>query len=416
MGSAKSVAKYRIGNQDLTLYHTSEKVEPQNLLQLCLKSSLFPKAFWQYRDSTSKMLAVGSIASWSEAPSIQLLESLEGNKFEPFVFGGQSFDSTSDYKPFYSPFFFLPQFLFIEDPNETTLHTFSLDSKSPTPLKLNIDIQNDSPFLEIKSTHHLPDQSRWCELIESCHQDFKQNKVHKVVLARKTTLTFNNKISHSSLLGCLEKSCTDSSRFAFILDPNTCFLGSSPETLFKREGDSFETEALAGTLPITSKGELLSHQKNSKEFEYVTSYLSRFLDQYTHSISKSPCQEVPFKNLIHLKVQYKAKFKKPISDMDLISHLHPTPAIGGSPKEEALKKIKACEPFKRGWYSAPVGCIKENSSEFVVAIRSLYATGNEVNLFSGCGIIPQSDPIEEWNELNHKIEPYMQFFKEVQNV
>ena len=86
-----------------------------------------------------------------------------------------------------------------------------------------------------------------------------------------------------------------------------------------------------------------------------------------------------------------------------LSKLHPTPAVGGFPKYQALELIQQIEPFERGWYAAPVGWVGYDQAEFAVAIRSGLIDRNQLLLFAGAGIVRGSQSEEEWAEIETKI-------------
>ncbi|MBL8046440.1 MAG: chorismate-binding protein, partial [Anaerolineales bacterium] len=87
---------------------------------------------------------------------------------------------------------------------------------------------------------------------------------------------------------------------------------------------------------------------------------------------------------------------------------HPTPAVGGRPREAALKFIREHEKLDRGWYAAPVGWVDHRGQgEFAVALRSALLRGNRATLFAGCGIMADSDPEREYAESNLKLKPML---------
>ncbi|NBB72314.1 MAG: isochorismate synthase, partial [Bacteroidetes bacterium] len=92
--------------------------------------------------------------------------------------------------------------------------------------------------------------------------------------------------------------------------------------------------------------------------------------------------------------------------LDAVHALHPTPAIGGVPTEDALQAIRAQEPFARGWYAGPVGWIGPDAAEFAVAIRSGLIRDNTLALYSGAGIVDGSAPDSEWEEIEQKISDF----------
>ena len=96
------------------------------------------------------------------------------------------------------------------------------------------------------------------------------------------------------------------------------------------------------------------------------------------------------------------------SYIGLIDCLHPTPALGGYPKAEALEFIENNEFGTRGLYGSPVGYIDVyDDCEFIVAIRSMLIKGDQATLFAGCGIVKNSDPDSEVAETAVKFSPMM---------
>ena len=95
-----------------------------------------------------------------------------------------------------------------------------------------------------------------------------------------------------------------------------------------------------------------------------------------------------------------------IDDAALLSSLHPTPALCGTPKEKAFSLIRELEPFERGLYGGVLGWTTDEESEWIVAIRSCFLHGNVATLFSAAGIVEGSHPEEEWDELNQKLKLY----------
>ena len=99
-----------------------------------------------------------------------------------------------------------------------------------------------------------------------------------------------------------------------------------------------------------------------------------------------------------------------VTDAALLQALHPTPAVGGYPRGEALEEIRNLEPFDRGWYAGPVGWIGPEASEFAVGLRSGLVRGRTLALFSGAGIVAGSVPDEEWAEIEQKISDFTRMF------
>jgi isochorismate synthase len=232
---------------------------------------------------------------------------------------------------------------------------------------------------------------------------FKQSKIEKVVLARRTTFTFEKKISPIQLFHFLKKRSPDAFVFAIILSDNLAFISATPEKLFFRKGLEIETEALAGTKSSIDENLLLTSEKDLKEFLFVKETLTDQLQKICNPFSNN--QNISIKkagNVSHLHSTIKATLKKSISDAELIRTLHPTPAIGGRPKKEALAFINSFEPFDRGLYAGSLGLLSKRESKVFVGIRSALIEETKLHIFSGAGIIPESNPLHEWQELDHK--------------
>ena len=112
---------------------------------------------------------------------------------------------------------------------------------------------------------------------------------------------------------------------------------------------------------------------------------------------------MPLRNCQHLHTPFDATLKSDVSDTALIQSLHPTPAVGGLPRDAALAWLDVHEPFDRGIYAAPVGWVDRKGADFAVAIRSAIVREETLALYAGAGIVPGSKAEEEWAEINQKM-------------
>ena len=94
---------------------------------------------------------------------------------------------------------------------------------------------------------------------------------------------------------------------------------------------------------------------------------------------------------------------------DALSALHPTPAMGGSPREEALPMVRKLEGFSRGWYSGIAGWFDSRGrGEFIVPIRCGKFTPRTLSLYAGAGIVEGSTPSNERMETDWKLEAMLE--------
>jgi isochorismate synthase EntC len=108
------------------------------------------------------------------------------------------------------------------------------------------------------------------------------------------------------------------------------------------------------------------------------------------------------KHVVHLRTGIQAQLREDVGPVALVTALHPTPAVGGAPRERALRFLGEHEALDRGWYAGPVGWVGPQRAHLVVALRSALVEGARARLFVGAGIVQGSDPAAEWRETELK--------------
>ena len=257
-----------------------------------------------------------------------------------------------------------------------------------------------------------PDIRGWRENVRAALSSFSEGCLGKVVLARRAEFGFDGVLDPPQLAERLE--AVTPGCFHFYVEPEDgfAFLGASPERLFRREGRSVHSEAVAGTRPrglspaddADLRQELLRSEKDLSEHAYVRVGIEERLGPLCGELEVGEdVSEMRLARGRHLRSRVRGTLREGVTDADLLDALHPTPAVGGYPGDEALEEIRALEPFDRGLYAGPVGWIGAESSEFAVGIRSGLVRGRRLALFSGAGIVEGSVPDEEWAEIEQKI-------------
>jgi len=109
-------------------------------------------------------------------------------------------------------------------------------------------------------------------------------------------------------------------------------------------------------------------------------------------------------NLQHLYTPLTGTLAGPLSALEAVALLHPTPAVGGVPAAAAATAIGEWEPFDRGWYAGPIGWMDDaGNGEFFVALRSALLEGDRAYVYAGCGLVAGSEAAAEWNESRLKM-------------
>jgi isochorismate synthase len=240
--------------------------------------------------------------------------------------------------------------------------------------------------------------------------------VEKVVLARALEVHHHEPIDAVAALRQLAQAYPSTTVFAFAHGP-ACFLGATPERLIALHHATASTMALAGSIDRGATAaedqalseKLLHDPKERAEHAVVVGALRDGLAQVCSRIiadAQPRVQKLP--NLQHLLTPIRGQVIPGHGVLDLVERLHPTPAMGGYPRQPALQLIRASEGLDRGWYSGPIGWVnRDGEGEFVVGIRSALVQGASATLFAGCGIVAESNAAAEYAESNWKLRPML---------
>jgi len=241
----------------------------------------------------------------------------------------------------------------------------------------------------------------------------RAGELDKLVLAREVRVHAPSEIDPAPVYDALRASFP--ACYCYLVGtPELAFIGASPELLVRREGARAQTVALAGTTRRSADpsvddllGEqLLQSEKQREEQAIVTRRIERTLRPV--SVWVAAADEpvlVKVQNVQHLATPIRAQLAEPVSCVELAGRLHPTPAVGGEPREVAVRLIPALEGLDRGWYAGPVGWTDlAEDGEFCVALRGGLLRDRVAHLYAGCGIVRDSDPAAELAETEIKLQ------------
>jgi menaquinone-specific isochorismate synthase len=254
----------------------------------------------------------------------------------------------------------------------------------------------------------------WLEAVARALSEIGAGEYAKVVLARDLRLWSRSAFDTTRVLARLAdrfSSCT-----TFLVDH---LLGASPERLLRREGEQVSSRVLAGTAARGADAAedarigaaLRSSTKDLHEHDLAVRSAFRALDPVCASLDvpDGPVL-VRLDNVQHLGSDLAGTLDPaldPATDghvLELVARLHPTAAVGGAPRSEALGAIGRLEGMPRGRYAGPVGwCTPDGDGEFAIALRCAEIRGDRARLFAGAGIVagslPEAELTETWLKL-----------------
>ncbi|MCT9820767.1 chorismate-binding protein [Microbacterium sp. W1N] len=244
--------------------------------------------------------------------------------------------------------------------------------------------------------------------------------VEKVVLARDLVGSIPAGSDLRRLVRALASGYPDTWTYAY-----DGLIGASPETLVTVSGGTVTARVLAGTIARGADADadtaasvaLATSAKDLDEHEYAVQSVLASLRPHTSAIV---AQEQPFMlklpNVWHLATDVEGTLADAGSALDLVSALHPTAAVAGTPTPAALALIDELEPFDRGYYAGPVGWIDgHGDGEWAIALRcaqfDLRTAGADAadripfTAHAGAGIVAGSNPEAELLETRVKFRP-----------
>ncbi len=273
--------------------------------------------------------------------------------------------------------------------------------------------------LKVNQRRDTPSLGQWTRHANEVLQGIAKTKYAKVVLARKTVLTFAGQVNPFVIFRRLYQVTPNAYHFCFQFGKTT-FLGASPERLYKRQGRMILSEAIAGTARRGKtavedkllKEHLKASVKDNHEHQFVVKAIKANLSPLCKQLShEAKPQVMSLGNGHHLITPFIGELNSGIKDEDVLQSLHPTPAVAGTPTKAALSVIRQKEGFSRGWYAGPLGYVGLDWAELVVGIRSGLMNGKTLTVFAGAGLVQGSDPRAEWDEIENKIGNFIKVIK-----
>ena len=234
----------------------------------------------------------------------------------------------------------------------------------------------------------------------------RRGDARKVVLARMEALSTDAELSAVELLRGLDEAHPTSFLFAQGFGEST-FLGASPERLVRRRGLDVTSSAVAGTSGAGVKRgvELVGSPKECAEHAFVVAAIQAALEELCTTLEVPASPAVLDHGAVqHLHTLIRGRLERPRHVLDILSRLHPTPAVGGTPRAAALELIRKHERFDRGWYAGPLGWFDgSGDGDFIVALRCGLLSPRSIRLYAGAGLVESSSPACEARETTLKL-------------
>jgi len=251
----------------------------------------------------------------------------------------------------------------------------------------------------------------WRALVRDAVHEIRGGAMEKVVLARAERAALPEPLDVLALLRHLRATYEEGYVFG-CWRGDAVFAGASPERLVRLRDGAVDASSLAGSIRRGAMpeedhalaGQLLASAKDLAEHAMVRTALRDALGTLCDDVtSRDEPSLLSLPNVHHLHTAVRATLREGQSFLGLVGALHPTPAVGGTPRAGALRFIAKREQLDRGWYAAPVGWVGRDAGEMAVGLRSALLTDRDATLYAGCGIVADSEPETELAESRVKL-------------
>ncbi|QPQ29555.1 isochorismate synthase [Lysinibacillus sp. JNUCC 51] len=402
--------------------------------------------YWQNREKTMTLVGLGHAYTIQNNAKNDRFDAVEAewksltkncvkgqSELQPILFGGFTFDPqnevTGEWTDFPEAYFALATYQLVirDDKAFVSIHLISKNEQAESQFealrKERDHLIHAAQVKEVKTyskpeitSYFEPYKEPYLASIDQVTALIKQKKADKVVIARSLALQFKEQVSSPQVLSQIIHEQPESYLFG-LERQELLFFGASPERLVKVENGRAFSSCVAGSIKRGKTAEedeaygqsLLNDSKNGGEHQYVVDMIAETFREncIEMKIPDSP-RLLKIRDIQHLYTPVEGQLNSEATILQLTKSLHPTPALGGVPRKEAMEAIRKYEPMNRGLYAAPIGWVDaEGNGEFAVAIRSAALLKDKAFLYAGGGIVADSEPQSEYEETLVKFRPML---------
>lgn len=422
-------------------------------LDLFTAPSRYKTLLWELPNTGQSILGIGSAVELIKSGENRFHDCINASKelfrnavltgFEeiaerrPILLGGFAFNHTSstnnsDWEGFYPAQLNLPEFLFVKERDICYLSIFHLILPNTQLEKIKLQVKRRIDWLEERLSsavaattnasngnpfslnHSRSSQNQYIQAAHAAIDAIGKGKLEKVVLARSCQVESTIPFNQSLIIEKLRESYPSCFVFA-VANSNATFIGASPERLLSLKNGTVYSGPLAGSIgrgktpqeDIELAASLIESDKEQREHAIVVEAIHSVLRTFCDNLKvPSNPSVLRLHNLQHLytPIEGRTKLGYTYDILDILGHLHPTPAVAGIPRDKALAWIRNFENLDRGWYTGTIGWVNDRGEgDFAIALRSALIRKNKALIHAGSGFVSGSEIENELAETNLKM-------------
>lgn len=202
--------------------------------------------------------------------------------------------------------------------------------------------------------------------------------------------------------------------------------GSSPEAQIVLKDGKATNYPIAGTFRRTGDDaadakaaeELLKDPKEDSEHVMLVDLARNDLSRSCSDVAVETYKEIQYySHVIHLVSKVTGKMKPETNFIDVVGETFPAGTLSGAPKIRAMELIGENEQSPRGYYGGAVGFMDfEGNFNHAIMIRSFLSKDNQLTYRAGAGVVAQSNPESELQEVYNKVGALQHAVKEAEKL
>jgi len=314
----------------------------------------------------------------------------------------------------------LPAVALVRDTSQTLLVVALAPGSAAEPLlevlaRLSALDDPPPPDPGVHTVESVPSTVEWQAEVAGAVGAIVEGSIRKVVLARSVQVLSERATDSLGLVHHLALANPSCYIYAAVIN-DAAFVGASPELLLAQRGREIRINPLAGSArrgkgddDVAAGRALLASAKDQAEHAMVVDDLVARLGSLTDRLDHPDGPTLRrMATVQHLSTEIEGTLCDGVTTFDVLASIHPTPAVGGTPRAEALAFIDKAEGIDRGWYAGGIGWVDPaGAAQVALALRCALVNGVSSRLFAGNGIVAESDPAAELIETRLKFQPLL---------
>ena len=274
--------------------------------------------------------------------------------------------------------------------------------------RLRGPVPNGNGKVEISPVTASLSEEEFCKRVEACKEYIAAGDIYQIVLS--VLFRGQTNVAPFEVYRAMRLLNPSPYMFFFQFD-DLAVVGSSPEALVRLHGDRASLRPIAGTLPrgkttkedLANEKALLADPKEAAEHVMLVDLARNDLGRVARAgtVHVNPYRAIErYSHVMHIVSGVQGQLDDNFDQFDLFAASFPAGTLVGAPKVRAMQIIEEMEQVGRGLYAGTAGYFGASGDmDQAITIRTLVFSGDEYSFQAGAGIVADSVPTREYQEV-----------------